>query len=286
MPTTHEVLYQSVIAFIVLFVVARVLGKRQVAQLSFFDYIVGITIGNIAASWSLDQVKTRHAVVSLLLWCVLSLLIALLQRKSYRARLFLDGRPTVVIQRGKILERNLKACHLSTEELMLMLREKDVFKVSDVEYAILEMNGKLSVMKKSEVQPLTPKDTGVAITPEHEPRLVIIDGHVMERSLRDAGFTREWLLEEVRKQGAQDFRDVFLAQVDSNGRVYVDLYQDHPQHAEPRPKAMVAANLKKIQADLEMFALETRNEEAKRTYAQMAQQLKELLERAAPHLKD
>ncbi|SFU93071.1 DUF421 domain-containing protein [Alicyclobacillus macrosporangiidus] len=286
MPTTHEVLYQSVIAFIVLFVVARVLGKRQVAQLSFFDYIVGITIGNIAASWSLDQVKTRHAVVSLLLWCGLSLLIALLQRKSYRARVFLDGRPTVVIQRGKILERNLKACNLSIEELMQMLREKDVFKVSDVEYAILEMNGKLSVMKKSEVQPLTPKDTGTAITPEHEPRLVIIDGHVMERSLRDAGFTREWLLEEVRKLGAQDFRDVFLAQVDSNGRVYADLYQDHPPRPEPKPKAMVAANLKKIQADLEMFAMETRNEEAKQTYTQMAQQVKALLDRAAPHLKD
>ncbi|MCL6517683.1 DUF421 domain-containing protein [Alicyclobacillus sp.] len=286
MPTTHEVLYQSIIAFIVLFVIARVLGKRQVAQLSFFDYIVGITIGNIAASWSLDEVKTRHAVASLLLWCVLSLLVALLQRKSYRARVFLDGRPMVVIQRGQILERNLKKCHLSIEELMLMLREKDVFKVSDVEYAIFEMNGKLSVLKKSEVMPLTPKDAGVTITPEHEPRLVIIDGHVMERSLREAGYTREWLLEQIRNQGARDFRDVFLAQVDSNGSVYVDLYRDHPPHPEPKPKAMVAANLKKIQADLETFAMETRNPEAKRAYAEMAEQLKALLDRIAPHLKD
>jgi uncharacterized membrane protein YcaP (DUF421 family) len=286
MPTTWEVGYQSLIAFLVLFVLARILGKRQIAQLTFFDYISGITIGNIAATWSLDQTKTRHAVLSLIIWTLLSLILAIIQRKTYTGRLILDGRPIVVIERGQVLERNLSKANLSIEELMLLLREKDVFKVSDVEYAVFENNGKLSVMKKSEVQPATPKDLKVPVVQEHEPRLVIIDGHVMERSLKDAGYTKEWLLGEIQKQGANDFKDVFLAQVDSNGSVYVDLYLDTLKVPEVKKKALVAASLKKAQADLEMFAQQTDNERAKASYAQMAAKLQHALDDVLPALKD
>ena len=93
MPTTTAVLFQSILSFLVLFVIARILGKRQVAQLSFFDYIAGITLGDIASVWSLDDVKTSHAILSLLIWTGLSLLLVFMQRKSYRARLIIDGRP-------------------------------------------------------------------------------------------------------------------------------------------------------------------------------------------------
>ncbi|MCL6637924.1 MAG: DUF421 domain-containing protein [Alicyclobacillus sp.] len=286
MPTTHEVLYQSVIAFVLLFGLARLLGKRQIAQLSFFDYIVGITIGNIAASWSLDEVKTRHAVITLAIWALLSLLVAWVQRKSYRARLLLDGRPTVVIENGQVLEDNLRKVHLSIEELMLLLREKDVFKLADVEYAVLELNGKLSVMKKTDRQPVTPKDAGVPVLAESAPRLVIIDGHVMERSLAQCGLTKEWLFGEIQKLGARGFEDVFVAQVDSHGNVYADLYHDRRKEPEIPAKALLAASLKKMQADLETFALETQNAEAKRSYADMAQQLQQIANRLSPYLKD
>jgi uncharacterized membrane protein YcaP (DUF421 family) len=285
-PTTIEVIYQSVIAFFVLFVLARLLGKRQIAQLTFFDYIVGITIGNIAATWSLDDAKTRHAIISLLIWTFLSLLLAWIQRKSYRGRILLDGRPRVLIQNGNILEDNLRKVKMSVEELLLLLRQKDVFKLSDVEYAVLENNGSLSVMKKSDAEPLTPKSAGMLVVEEHEPRIVIIDGHLMERSLAETGYTKEWLLGELMKQGANRVEDVFLAQIDAKGNVYVDLYHDQVKLPAMKKKMLLAATLKKLQADLEQFALETQNEAAKQSYERMARDLKQLLAEATPYLKE
>jgi uncharacterized membrane protein YcaP (DUF421 family) len=285
-PTTMEVIYQSFIAFFFLFVLARLLGKRQIAQLTLFDYIVGITIGNIAASWSLDDVKTRYAIISLLIWSFLSMALAWIQRKSYRGRILLDGRPCVLIQNGNILEENLKKVQMSVEELLLLLRQKDVFKVADVEYAILENNGALSVMKKSEVEPLTPKSMGMFVVEEHEPRIVIIDGHLMERSLAHTGYTKEWLMGELMKQGANRIEDVFLAQIDAKGNVYVDLYHDQVKLPAIQKKMLLAATLKKLQADLEQFALETQNEAAKQSYERMARDLKQLLHEATPYLKE
>ncbi|MCL6547916.1 MAG: DUF421 domain-containing protein [Alicyclobacillus sp.] len=286
MPNTWEVLYQSIIAFVVLLILARVMGKRQLSQLTFFDYIVGITVGNIAASWSLDDVKTRHALISLVIWTGLSLVVAFIQRKSYRGRILIDGRPTVLVEHGKVLEHNLKKVNLSVEEMMALLRQKDVFKLSDVEYAILETTGKISVMKKSDLQPLTPRDAGTPVTEEHPPRMLIIDGHVMEKSLEDAGYSKAWLLGEIMKQGARDFSDVFLAQVDSNGNVYVDLYEDARKDEPIREKPLVAAMLKKIQAELEMFALETHNESAKQAFADMAEKLHNLIQKVGPALRE
>ncbi len=286
MPTTRDVLLQSVFSFIVLFILARILGKRQVAQLNFFDYIVSITVGDIAASWSLDNIKGIHAISSLAIWAGLSLIVSLIQRKSYKGRIFLDGRPSVVIQHGNVLEENLKKSNLSIEEMMMMLRQKDIFKLSDVEYAILETNGTLSVMKKTELQPVTPKDAGIKVIPEYESRLLIIDGHVMEKSLQHSGYTREWLLGEIMKQGASDFKDVFIAQVDSNGNVYVDLYKDVLKEPPIKEKPLLAASLKKIQADLEMFTLQTKNRQAKETYGKAATHLKDLIAQISPFLKE
>lgn len=113
-PTTHEVILQSIIAFCVLFVLARILGKRQIVQLTFFDYIAGLTLGNIAASWSLDEVKTLHAIIALVIWAFLSVTLAFIERKFYRARTALDGRPTVLIKKwSNIGEETLKRAHVN-----------------------------------------------------------------------------------------------------------------------------------------------------------------------------
>lgn len=284
--TTQEVVLQSLIAFVVLFALARILGKRQVAQLNFFDYIAGITIGNIAASWSLDEVKSLHAVAGLLVWTILSYVMSWVQRKSLKARIFFDGRPVMLVQNGKVLEKNLVRAKMDSEELMLLLRQKNVFKLADVELAVLETNGMLNVMKKTELQPLTPKDAGIQVVSEQEPHILIIDGNLMTRSLDKSGYSKEWLLGKISEQGAKDFRDVFLAQVDSNGNVYVDLYRDSLNYPQVKQKPLLAASLKKIQADLEMFALETHNRNAKQSYTYTAGQLNQLIEEILPFLKE
>ncbi len=285
MPQYLEIMIRSVFAFGILLVLARVLGKRQMAQLTFFDYIVGITIGNMAASLALDDVRVSHALLSLSLWTVLSILMALIQRGSYVGRVWLDGRPTVLMEGGRVLERNLRKVRVSIEEMMLMLRGKDIFDLNHVEYAVLEVNGKISARKKPEFEPVTPSDTGLTVPGQDTPRLVIIDGNVMERSLRSMGLSKEWLVREIQKQGATTPEDVFLAQVTSDGSVYVDLYRDETALPPSQDKPLVAAVLKKAQADLEAFALETENPQAKQAYARQAKALQKLIDQLTPYLR-
>jgi uncharacterized membrane protein YcaP (DUF421 family) len=286
MPQVVEVALQSVFAFVILFILARLMGKRQIAQLTFFDYIAGITIGNIAASLSLDDTKTEHAIISLLIWTIFTILLAVIQRKWYRAALLLDGKPIVVIKNGKVQEQNLKKTNLSHEEMLQLLREKDVFNLSDVEYAVFENNGKLSVMKKPDRNPLTPRDLGMTMPPEALPQMVIRNGKVLEKTLHHMGYSKDWLLAEIRKQGANNFSDVAVAQFDSSGTLQVDLYHDAVAQPQVKEKPLLAASLKKIQADLEMFSQQTDNAEAKQAYADMAAQLQEMINRLSPYLRE
>lgn len=112
------------------------------------------------------------------------------------------------------------------DELMLLLREKGAFKVSDVEMAVLETNGQLSVMLKSDQQPVTPHTLGIPMLQEHGPTILIMDGKLLKKGLEERGYSKKWLLGEIRKQGAREFTDVFLAQMDSMGNIYVDLYEN------------------------------------------------------------
>lgn len=283
---TYDVIYQSIIAFFVLFILARILGKRQVAQLTFFDYITGLTLGNIAAAWSLDEVRTIHASLALVLWGILSIVLAYTQKKSYRARTVLDGTPIALIENGKINEQNLSKVHMSTDELLMLLRQKDVFKVSDAEYAVFENNGSLSVMKKSELQPLTPKDAGVTVPAAGVPQILVIDGNIMDKSLKRLGYTQEWLDGEIMKQGARTYDDVFFAQIDGSGSVYVDLRNDATYAPRVKMKPLLAATLKKLEADMEIFALETESESAKKSYTEMANKLDNLIQDVLPYLKE
>lgn len=287
MPTTSHVIIQSMVAFFFLLILARIMGKRQLAQLNFFDYIAGITIGNIAGSWSLDDVKDIHAIASLLIWAILSIFMSWLQKNFYFLRMLLDGRPLTLVADGQVQEDTLKHAHMSSEELMLLLRNKDIFKLSDVESAVLETNGALSVMKKRELQPVTPQDLQLATTPEHLPVVAIIDGRVMESALQKTGYSSSWLLGEVMKQGAKGgFEDVFIAQIDTAGNVYVDLFADTNLEPQVKPKPLLAANLKKAQADLEGFALATDNPDAKSQYEETAKALSDIFAKVGPFLKE
>ncbi|WP_067925475.1 DUF421 domain-containing protein [Alicyclobacillus shizuokensis] len=286
MPQVVEVAVQSIVAFIVLFLLARLMGKRQIAQLTFFDYVAGITIGNIAASFSLDDTKIEHAIISLVVWTALTILLAVVQRKWYKLGVLLDGKPLVLIQNGQVQEQNLKRSNLSQEEMLLLLREKDIFDVSDVEYAVFENNGKVSVMKKPDLNPLTPRDIGMIKSPQALPQMVIRNGKVLEKTLHHMGYSKDWLLAEIRKQGANNFSDVAVAQFDSAGNLVVDLYHDSVAQPQVKAKPLVLANLKKMQADIELFSLQTQSEEAKQLYAEMAKTLQEMIDKVAPYLRE
>lgn len=221
------IMIRSIFSFIILLILARILGKRQISQLTFFDYCVGITIGSIAAEMSLDQnIKILNGFTSLIIWALLPLLLSIISLKSQTFQQLANSRPQIIIKKGKLLEDSMKKAHITINELMALLREKDVFNVSDVEMAILETNGKLSVMKKTSNQPITPQMLSMSLKQENTPTLLIVDGQVLEENLSILGYTQEWLQQEIQKYGAKQIKDIFLAQIDSNGNLFIDTYDD------------------------------------------------------------
>ncbi|WP_339267411.1 DUF421 domain-containing protein [Paenibacillus sp. FSL W8-0187] len=279
-----EIVLRTLCAVVVLFLMTKVLGKRQVSQLSFFEYLTGITIGSLAAYISLDlEANWYLGLVGLGVWVACSLLIEFLQIKSKKARDFIDFKATVLIKDGKILEDNLKKERLSTDELMEQLRKKDVFQVADVEFAIMESSGEINILQTRENLPLTPKDLGIQVAPEKVAQVVVMDGKVMDEPLRVAGFNQGWLVEELDKQGAK-IKDVFLAQVDAYGQLTIDLYDDQIQVPKNEERKLLYANLKKCQADLELFSLSTKSKKAKKMYEECSKQIEKIIAEVKPIL--
>lgn len=225
MPELVLILLRSILAFLMLFLMSRIMGKKQISQLTFFDYCVGITIGSIAATMSVDQnVKALNGIMSLVIWGLFPLLLAYLGMKSNAFSNLTDGKPVTLIQNGNILEKNMKKNLMNINELMLLLREKSVFTVSEVEMAVLETNGEISVMLKKDKQPVNASMLNILVEQEHRPYVLIMDGKMLKKSMEKLSCTEEWLLDAVQKQGAEKITDVFLAQIDSQGQLYVDLY--------------------------------------------------------------
>jgi len=278
------IVWRTVIAVLSLFVMTKLLGKRQVSQLSLFEYITGISIGNLTAYISLDlDSKWYLGVIAITVWVLLSLGIAYLQLKSKRARDFIDGKASVLVKDGKILEDNLKKERLTTDELLESLRKNRAFKLADVEFAIMEPSGDINVLLKKENMPLTAKHLGIKVAPEQEPQCVIMDGHIMDDALRTIGLTREWINTELNKQGLL-LNNVLLAQVDAYNQLYIDTYDDKISVPLPQSKAQLYAELKKCEADLEMYSLTSSNQSAKQMYGEVSNQLNQVIQDLKPIL--
>lgn len=284
MPDWLEVGLRTEFAIITLFVLTRLLGKRQVSQLSLFEYINGISLGGLAVYISLHrEAKWYLGFVSLSVWILMSLGIEYLQLKSKTARNWIDSKETIVIKNGKILENNLKKERITSDELLEQLRKKNIFKTSDVEFAIIEPNGEINALVKNEHQPLTAAHLGIKVKPEQEPQTVIMDGVIMDEPLARTGMNREWLHTELEKLGVT-IENVFLGQVDSYGEFHADLFDDRITVPEPQQRASLLAQLKKCEADLEMFGLSTNNEPIKQMYLQCSKKLEKMISDIKPLL--
>ncbi|AJS59383.1 DUF421 domain-containing protein [Paenibacillus sp. IHBB 10380] len=279
-----EVIVRTIVSVVVLFVLTRLLGKRQISQLSFFEYITGITIGSLTAYISLDLKSDWYlGLISLVVWSLASLGIEFLQMKSKKARDLIDSTGRILIKDGKVLEDNLKKERLTNEDLLEQLRKRSTFKVAEVEFAIMEPNGEVNVLLKKEFQPITPSHLGIKVSPETEPQASILDGQIMDEALASAGYNRKWLNTELEKIGVS-LDNVFLGQVDTYGELYVDLYDDKIIVPEPQQRAVLMADLKKCQADLELFSLSVDNTEAKQMYGLCSEQLEQVIANVKPLL--
>ncbi|HKL94460.1 MAG TPA: DUF421 domain-containing protein [Clostridia bacterium] len=215
MPDYLKVIIASAITYVYLFIIAKLLGKKQIAQLSFIDYIVGITIGSIAAEMSTETTEPIYQyIIAMTLFFLFDLLITILSRKSAGLKKLLNGKPLILIDEGKFDYENLKKSKISVDEVSGMARDKGYFDINDIAFAIFETSGKLSIMPKSHNKPVVAKDMG--ITPE-KPQLtqyLVVDGKVSNDSLKQSGRDKDWLFKELKIKDESELNNILVASYD------------------------------------------------------------------------
>lgn len=284
MPEWVTIIIRSFTLLVVLFLMTKVLGKKQLSQLSLFEYVSGIVLGGVVAINSIDpHTNFVYGLLAMLVWFLVPFAIEYTSLKSKSFRNFTEGRSTVFIQDGKIMEDNLKKEGYSTDDLLQKLREKDVFLANDVEFAILEPSGSLNILQKKEKQPLTAKDLGLKLAPEKEPQTVIMDGKVLLEPLVNLSLNTNWLETELDKLNVS-IENVYLGQADTDGQLTVDLYDDKIAVPQPTEKPLLLATMKKCQAEFELFALETENVEVKQMYQKNSEKIQKAIDTVSPYL--
>lgn len=224
----HVEILRATIGFFTLLIFTRVLGKQQVSELTVFDYILGITIGSTASSLTTDLTSSAlpHW-VALLTWVGFALLMQVVTVKWRKASRLVDGEPSVVIMNGMIMEDAMRKMRYTVSDLLEQLRSKDIFDIKQVEFAVLERSGEISVLKKSQYQPVTPNDLNLSTKYDGLQTVIIYDGVVLGQNLKQLNLDRVWLQNELSKHGVNDVSQVLLASLDTQGKLYVDKYKDH-----------------------------------------------------------
>lgn len=217
------IIYRTVIITIALLIITRILGKRQMTQLTFFDYIVGISIGSIAGDFiSQENMPIGEGVLSLTCLCLMTILNSYMSIRSRKYRKLVNGELNILIEDGKINKKQLKSERINLNILIKLLRGANVFSVSDVKYAILETDGKLSVLKKPDKEYITISDMKIKPSPiRNLPCEVIGDGEVLIENLQKLNLSEEWLNRELKRQNINSPKKVFYAEVTSDGELFI-----------------------------------------------------------------
>ncbi|WP_376776829.1 MULTISPECIES: YetF domain-containing protein [Sporosarcina] len=219
-----EMTLRTVLSFVVLLILARFMGKKQVSQLTFFHYVTGITIGSIAANLAGEsETPFLNGLYGMILWAVLTIVANYLSFKSIKLRVLLDDKPMIVIENGEIIEGSLRKLRLSFNDLNMLLREKSIFSMKEVNYAIFETNGNLSVMLKTGEEPATKKDVQASSPPpKYIPTEIITNGKVEEKNMRELKLTDVWLTKQLEQQGIARPEQVLYAEIQTDGSLYVN----------------------------------------------------------------
>ncbi|UQZ36991.1 hypothetical protein C2I18_27735 [Paenibacillus sp. PK3_47] len=269
MPEWIEISLRTLSAVAVLFLITKMLGKRQVSELSLFEYMTGITLGNLIGYISLDtDISWYLGFVALFVWVAISTGTEYLTLKSKKLRDVVDGKATVLVENGILLKDGLKKERLTVDEFLEQLRKKDVFRVADIEFAVMEQSGDISILLKKEYQPLNADMLGYRISSEHVPKTIIIDGHILPDMLEASGKDEEWIHKELRKLNLK-VGDVSIGQVDSKGEITVQTGSASlPKPASQKPKDQIAELVKRLQDDLSLRMQLVLNDQEKLEYQQ------------------
>lgn len=205
-----RVILTALLSVVTLFIIAKIMGHKQVAQLDFFDYVSGITIGSIGAELATELEAPWKPLIALAIYGLVSLLLNLIAHKIPATRKYINGTPTILMNEGKLFRKNLKQARLDLSEFMLLCREQGYFDLDEIQTAIFEHNGKLSILPKASNRPATPEDLKIPIKATHIGVEVIMDGRVMGENLSRMGKDVNWLTKELKLQGYKNTKEIFL----------------------------------------------------------------------------
>lgn len=217
-----SVIGRTILVLVILFVLTKWMGKKQVSQMNMYDYLIGITIGSIAADISLDIEKNVIAgVISLAIYSLSGVLVTYLTLKNMNLRRFLCGVPTILIENGKIIEKNLYKEGIDLNDLQEEARQNGYFDLSKVNYAVLETSGKVSFLASAREEPVTRGDMKVKAKDESLSANLIIDGTLLEKNLEQMKKDKSWLEKELNNRGYKDYKNILLMTLDNNGKITI-----------------------------------------------------------------
>ncbi|MUV36499.1 UPF0702 transmembrane protein YetF [Lentibacillus sp. JNUCC-1] len=214
-----------IFGFIALFILTKILGKTQMSQLTAFDFISAVIIGELVGNALFDdKAGIPEIAFVVLLWGLLLYVVEFITQRFQGSRYFLEGKPSLMIHHGELIKEEMKKNKMTVEEVQQLMREKDVFSVQEVEYGILETDGKLSILKKPAYQQPTKQDLNVSQKPAFLPYALIEDGEVIEDNLIEAGLSKSWLLDELKKSGFNHIKDIFYCEYTEGKKLFVQSF--------------------------------------------------------------
>ena len=211
-----KVIALSTGSIVVLFILTKIMGQREMSQLSIFDYIISITIGSIAAEMATSlENNFVEPLVAMIVYAVVTLIIGILNTRFVKLRPIFSGRTLILYDNGTLFKENFKKSKIDLNEFLVQCRTNGYFNLSDIKTALLEENGKISFLPMSEKRPANPSDFNIHPVDDNIVTNIILDGKIMEKNLSELGYDKLWLMNTLQKQGITKIDNIFLATYNS-----------------------------------------------------------------------
>lgn len=211
-----KLILTSILSAVALFIIAKIMGHKQMSQLDFFDYITGITIGSIAAELATELENPWKPLIAMVIYGIITVVLTMLTSKLPRIRKFINGTPTIIMNSGKIYRKNMKKAKMDLSEFMVMCRQEGYFNLNDIQTAIFEYNGRLTILPKATKRPANPNDMNIIPPPEYINTEVIMDGRILGENLKRLGLDVNWLNKELKCNGYKNAKEIILGICDDN----------------------------------------------------------------------
>ena len=214
-----KIILTSLFSASALFVIAKILGHKQMAQLDLFDYVNGITIGSIAAEMATEIEAPWKPFLAMMVYGFISVCLSIITNKSLRMRNFINGTPTIIMNDGKLYRKNMKKAKLDLSEFMVMCRQEGYFNMEDIQTAIFEYNGRLTILPKSDKRPINPNDMNLPVQRDEFFTEIIMDGRVLTENLEKLGLNITWLENQLSQANYKSVKEIYLGVCDNTNKL-------------------------------------------------------------------